>query len=226
MSTLILGPYFLKTKGGYTTGIAYYPGFMSTDNNFGIYSRALTSTPIMASFSDTYLMSTICTSSAATPVGTPNKVLVGGPTGTTHLMIFRGSRPNVSTFTDLTAHSSNLLIDFSIPSYTNGGFRFTNGITPTASPKISASVTYSGVSMIAGICKTPTLATQSGTPSWFWFGNYTNGADVSDQSFVLGSISNSASDTTGDLVFYGDVVGGNSYISTGFKLDIPTFHTV
>ncbi len=225
MSTFILGPFFLKTKGGYTTAQAYFPGFMAANNNFGTYGRAYTNGTFNPVLDETQISSTI-TDFDATPVAR-NTTLIGGPAGTSKLMIFKGTKPALSAVTDLSAYNSQKLITFDIPTVNTGGARFANGISPTSSPKISATQVYRGVSLVAGICKRLVPATASGTPTWFWFGNYTDGDNVSDQSFVIGDVSNSAAnDFTGDLYFYGDIVAGQKYMSMGFKLDIPVFHTV
>jgi hypothetical protein len=225
MSTFILGPFFLKTKGGFTTTQAYYPGFMAANNNFGTYGRAYTNNASMTLLDETQISSTI-TDFDATPVSR-NTTLIGGPAGTSKLMIFKGTKPALSAVTDLSAYNSQKLITFDIPTVANGGARFANGISPTSSPKISATQVYRGVSMVAGICPNVAIASDSGTPTWFWFGNYSDGDNVSDQSFVIGDISNTENnDFTGDLHFVGDVVAGQYYSSSGFKMDIPAFYTI
>lgn len=225
MSTFILGPFFLKTKGGYTTTQAYFPGFMSADNNFGTYSRAYTNGVMVPDLDETHIFTTI-TSSDVTPT-TRNTTLIGGPDGTSKLIIYKGIKPALSAVTNLSLFNSQKLITFDIPTVANGGARFANGISPTSSPKISATQVYRGVSMVAGICPNFVIASDSGTPTWFWFGNYSDGDDVSDQSFVIGDISNAENnDFTGDLHFVGDVVAGEYYSSSGFKMDIPAFYTI
>ncbi len=228
MSTFILGPFFLKTKGGYTTAQAYFPGFMvPATANFGTYSRAYTNNIQVPILSESNIHATISDVDTAPTASGMNKLLIGGPANTMKLNIYKGTKPAVSSLTNLATHNSNKLISFNIPTVALGGAKFINGISPTQSPKISATQVYRGVSILAGICKNLTEATGTGTPTWFWYGNYSDGDTISDQSFVIGDVSNSANnDLTGDLYFYGDVVAGSKYMSMGFRMDFPVFHTV
>lgn len=229
MATFILGPYYLKTKGGYTSSQAFIPGFLSGNSNFpngGTAGYATTgqNQTIQSIMESSTVPATITTSKVADSGAV--SYLVGGATGATRLRIYKGTRPAVSSMTSLSAYSSDLLIDFAIPSFTGGGFKFLN-ISLTNSPKISSSLnTYGdGFSIIAGICPLGATASASGTATWFWFGNYNSPTNLTDVAYVTGSIGGSA--TANDLVMPDtSIVSGQKYYSSGFKIDIPAFYTI
>lgn len=232
MATFILGPYYLKTKGGFTTIQAFCPGFISGVSNFAngggsgyaTTGQNQTAQNIMESST---VPATITTSKLADSGAV--SYLMGGPTGATRLRVYKGTKPSMSSMTDLTTYDSNLLIDFVIPAYSEnggGGFRFLD-ISLTSSIKISSSQNNygGGFSIIAGICPQGANATQSGQATWFWFGNYNSPSNLTDVCFVTGDVSSSGN--SGDLVMMdANITAGKKYYSSGFKLDIPAFYTV
>lgn len=229
MANFILGPYYLKTKGGYTASQAFIPGFISGASNFpngGAAGYATTgqNQTIQTIMDSTTVPATITTSKAADSGAV--SYLIGGPNGATRLRIYKGTRPVVSSMTSLSSYNSDLLIDFAIPSFTGGGFKFLN-ISLTKSPKISSSVNNygEGFSIIAGICPSGAIAAASGTATWFWFGNYNSPTNLTDVAYVTGSIGGSSS--SNDLVMPDTtIVTGQKYYSSGFKIDIPAFYTI
>jgi hypothetical protein len=232
MATFILGPYYLKTKGGYTTAQAFCPGFISGVSNFlngGTSGYATTgqNQTFQNIMESSTVPATITTSNMADSGAV--SYLIGGPTGATRLRVYKGAKPSMSSLTNLNNHNSDLLIDFVIPRYYQsggGGFRFLD-ISPTSSIKISSSQNNygNGFSIIAGICPQGAEASQSGQATWFWFGNYNSPSNLTDVCFVTGDVSSNGS--SGDLVMMDtNVTAGEKYYSSGFKLDIPAFYTV
>lgn len=235
MATFILGPYYLKTKGGYTTSQAFCPGFISGVSNFpngGASGYATTgqNQTFQNIMESSTVPATITTSNMADSGAV--SYLIGGPTGATRLRVYKGAKPSMSSMTDLTTYNSNLLIDFAIPSYNGNanqggsGFKFLD-ISLTSSIKISSSQNNygNGFSIIAGICPQGAEATQSGQATWFWFGNYNSPSNLTDVCFVTGDVSSSGN--SGDLIMSNtNVTAGEKYYSSGFKLDIPAFYTV
>lgn len=158
---------------------------------------------------------------------TYSKFLAGGANGTTRLIIYSGVRPNISTITNLSAYSSNLLVSMSIPAWStdtmSSGFNLMNpnivelgSGSPTVLP-----ATFTGASAILGKCYTPTAATASGTATWFWFGHYGSPTDLTGKSFVTGTvgITNSGADLEMETT---NIVAGQMYTSGGFKFKIPS----
>ena len=235
MATFILGPYYLKTKGGYTTTNAFCPGFISGVSNFlngGTSGYATTgqNQTIQNIMESTTVPATITTSNMADSGAV--SYLIGGPTGATRLRVYKGAKTSMSSMTDLTTYNSNLLIDFAIPSYNGNanqggsGFKFLD-ISLTSSIKISSSQNNygNGFSIIAGICPQGAVASQSGQATWFWFGNYNSPSNLTDVCFVTGDVSSNGN--SGDLVMMDtNITAGKRYYSSGFKLDIPAFYTV
>lgn len=232
MATFILGPYYLKTKGGYTTVQAFCPGFISGVSNFpngGTSGYATTgqNQTIQNIMESTTVPATITTSKLADSGAV--SYLIGGPTGSTRLRIYTGTKPSMESLVDLTTHNNNLLLDFMIPHYSEnggGGFQFLN-ISLTSSIKISrAQNNYgNGFSIIAGICPQGATASQSGLATWFWFGNFNSPTNLADVCFVTGDVSPNGG--SGDLIMMDtNIVVGRKYYSAGFKLDIPAFYTV
>lgn len=232
MATFILGPYYLKTKGGFTTSQGFCPGFISGVSNFpngGASGYATTgqNQTIQNIMESTTVPATITTSNLADSGAV--SYLIGGPTGATRLRVYKGAKPSMSSMTDLTTYNSDLLIDFLIPPYYQsggGGFRFLD-ISLTSSIKISRSQNNygKGFSIIAGICPLGALASQSGQATWFWFGNYNSPSNLTDVCFVTGDVS--SNENSGDLVMMDtNITAGRKYYSSGFKLDIPAFYTV
>jgi hypothetical protein len=229
MATFILGPYYLKTKGGYTTAQAFIPGFVSGVSNFpnggsSGYATTGQNQTIQSIMGSSTVPATITTSRLADSGAV--SYLMGGPLGGTHLRIYKGTRPAVTSMTSLANYDSDLLIDFSIPSFSAGGFKFMN-ISLTRSPKISS--TYNnygdGFSVIAGICPAGAVASQSGAATWFWFGNYNSPTNLTDVAFVTGSIGGASS--SNDLIMSNtSVVSGTKYFSSGFRIDFPAFYTI
>lgn len=232
MAKFILGPYYLKTKGGYTTTNAFCPGFISGVSNFpngGAAGYATTGqNQTFQNIMESATVPATITTSALADSGAVS-YLIGGPTGTTRLRVYKGTRPSVTTMTSLSSYDSNLLIDFQIPAYSShagGGFRFLD-ISLSSPPKISSSVNNygSGFSIIAGICGPGATASASGIATWFWFGNYNSPTNLTDVCFVTGDVSSVGGN--GDLVLTDtNIVSGKKYYSSGFKLDIPAFYTV
>lgn len=229
MAKFILGPYYLKTKGGYTSVQAFIPGFLSGVSNFpnggsSGYATTGQNQTLQTIMESSTVPATITTSTEVDSGAV--SYLIGGPSGATRLRIYKGSRPTISSMTSLSSFDSDLLIDFPIPSFRAGGFKFLN-ISLSKSPKISSSVNNygDGFSMIAGICPTGAIASGSGTATWFWFGNYNSPTNLTDVAYVTGSIGGSA--TSNDLVMPDTaIVTGQKYYSSGFKLDIPAFYTI
>lgn len=243
MSTLYLGPYFLQQKvlwtspTGSTTGNFSSPiiqGFCSHSEftssvwngcNLGTVNNGNTALENNSIYPTIQHLTT-----TTSPGVSYNKYLAGGPSGATHLMVFSGTKPDISTVTNLSNYQSNLLIDFVIPAYNSSnpsisGMKYTSNCTPSTKPSLNANSQFDGFSMVLGICPTFTAATASGVATWFWFGNYSSPNDLSDIAFTIGSVGvlgSSAdlqiSDTT--------ILAGDLFLSAGFNFTIPSIYTV
>lgn len=258
MSTFVLGPFFLTTKMLYTqsttngalSGVATTPALTSGQKNFpGFIARTSGTTPGCelggsmgtsnfggaSKLENNSAFPTINTFDVDHPTSVGRtKYLAGGPTGATILQIYKGTRPTISSLTNLTSQDSNLLISFSIPAYSttnvaSSGMRFlqpgVNGADEIYSPNINATTTYDGFSMILGICPTFTAATASGEATWFWFGRNYSLTDLSDIAFVTGDVG--GLDSGADLKIHNSsITSGDFYRSAGFKFAIPTIYTV
>lgn len=250
MSTFVLGPYFLTDKilfantssnGGLTasSGVRRLPGFISrsafnsTAYELGGPLGNSSATVVGASRLENKSLFTLINTYNVDHTTSPGryKYLAGGPSGATILRIYKGTKPAMSTLTNLSSHDSNLLVSFSIPAYSttnvaSSGMRFlqTNA-TDTLSPEINETTTYSGFSMILGICPTAVQATGTGVATWFWFGRNYSLTDLSDIAFVTGDVGGLGSGA--DLEVHNTTIeSGEYYRSAGFKFEIPTIYTV
>lgn len=232
MAKFILGPYYIKSKGGYTTSGAFVPGFISGVSNFpNGGSSGYATTGQNQTFQNIMESSTVPATITTSKLADSGAVsyLAGGPDGATRLRIYKGSRPATDTMISLTPYDSNLLIEFNIPYYRSSGitgFRFVD-IGLSKPPTITSTTNNygGGFSIILGICETGAYASQSGTATWFWYGNYNSPTNLTDVAFVTGDVTNASGN--GDLVMADiNINSGMKYISSGFKLDIPAFYTI
>jgi hypothetical protein len=244
MSTLFLGPHFLQNKTLYansagstggSTGFIVMPGFISNEMTGG-YTAAYwnggvigSANPRNSAFDSNAIYPTIQHFTTTIASGF-NKFLAGGPAGSTRLIIFKGTKPDISTVSNLSDYSSNQLISFSIPAYdgTNpaaSGMRFLTTTTPTARAELNSSTSFDGFSMILGVSPSYVAATASGVATWFWFGNYSSPTNLADIAFTIGSVGSLGSGA--DLEIYNTTVtSGDYYRSAGFKFSIPSIYTV
>ena len=160
----------------------------------------------------------------STTAPTANKFLAGGPSGSTRLNIYTGARPSIASLTNLSSHSSNLLISFPIPAYSTtrsatGMYFDTSSVSSTAN--VSDSVDYTGMIAYLGICPTFTAASVAGVATWFWFGNYASPTNLSGKSFVTGSVGLVGSNSDLEMVDT-TITSGSLYKSMGFKFYIPS----
>lgn len=134
----------------------------------------------------------------------------GGSASSATLFVYGGTVPDFATVTDRAAYASDLLISFVLPAttssyttvgYIDGAYRF-----------------------IAGQCPTATLATGSGTATWFVCCR-NNTTSLTDKAAAFGTISGPGGG--GDLIMSStSITAGTSCTSTGFYLNFPTTWTV
>ena len=226
MSISLLGPMIL-TRSTFSTGSAAgtIPGMIfDTSNNIG--------GPVTESWSpQTANISTLYRGGIqyhmfynSTTAPTANKFLAGGPSGSTRLNIYKGTRPPMSTLTNLNDYSSNLLISFQIPAYSADrsltGMYFDQSSAVASNATISKSVDYPGMTAYLGICPSFVSASASGTATWFWFGNYATPTALAGRSFVTGTVGITGSGS--DLEIASTAIAANElYKSMGFKFYIP-----
>lgn len=249
MSTFVLGPYFLSdkilptnttTNGGLTTaglrrlpGIINRPGVTSNLYELGGPLGNSSATVLGASRLENKSLFTLINCYDTDHSTSPGryKYLAGGPSGATILRIYKGTKPAISTLTNLSSYDSNLLVSFSIPAFSttnaaSSGMRFlqTNA-NQSSTPEINETTTYSGFSMILGICPIAVQATGTGVATWFWFGRNYSLTDLSDIAFVTGDVGGLGSGA--DLEVHNTTIeSGEYYRSAGFKFEIPTIYTV
>lgn len=227
MAKIIYGPN-LQTSVKYSTGSSNpdIPGLTLTSsfNATGI-TESWTPSSLVTGLSSTTPATCFRVFSTVTTAPVSNKFLAGGPAGATRLLIYSGSRPAISSMTNLSNYSANLLISFSIPAYSTSisstGLYFKPILT--ASNKIDYSVPYNGVEATLGICPTFTAATGTGSATWFWFGNYSAPTNLSGLSFVTGSIGLVGSGNDLEMSDV-NIESGGLYKSLGFKFHIPAVH--
>lgn len=232
MAKFILGPYYLKTKIGKLSNatITNMCGFVSGKSDYvgGATGYGFGSVDVTTTQTNSNMLSInpVFTTASLSDGGSLT-YLAGGANGATHLKIYSGTRPTISSLTSLAAYDNSLLIDFPIPQFGGngaGGMKFLRGhVSTSTAPNISKTngKHYDGFSVILGVCPTKVAAIRSGTPTWFWFGNNNSPTNLSGVAFVTGDVGPS-----GDLKIDGSIVSGESYYSLGFKLDIPAFYTV
>lgn len=160
----------------------------------------------------------------STTTPTANKFLAGGPSGSTRLNIYTGTRPPIAGLTNLSTYSSNLLISFPIPAYSTtrsatGMYFDTSSVS--SSGNVSDTVVYTGMVAYLGICPSFTAASVAGVATWFWFGNYASPTNLSGKSFVTGSVGLVGSNSDLEMVDT-TITSGSLYKSMGFKFYIPS----
>lgn len=227
MSTSLLGPMII-------TRSRYWPGTSRTDECAGLFfdisntiggSTTESWSPHVSSASSLYrggIQYHLFYKSTTAP--TANKFLAGGPSGSTVLNIYKGVRPPISTLTNLSSHSSNLLISFPIPAYSTNrattGMFFDQSAAIASNSVISKTVDFPGVTAYLGISPSFVSAAASGTATWFWFGNYATPTDLTGKSFVTGTVGITGSGS--DLEISNTSIEANElYKSMGFKFYIP-----
>jgi len=153
-----------------------------------------------------------------------NKFLAGGQNGATILNIYKGTRPPISTITNLNNFSNDLLISFPIPSFSTTrsetGFAFEPQGGVQSNGVISPTENFRGMRIILGISPTFVGAQASGTATWFWFGNSSNLSNLSEICFVTGTVGVTGANC--DLEIASATIAANSmYKSMGFAFYIP-----
>lgn len=152
-----------------------------------------------------------------------NKFLAGGAAGSTRLNIYSGIRPSIGGMTSLSNYSSNLLVSFSIPAYSDnlsatGYFYDLSTISNTSN--ISSTEPYTGGIIYLGVCQTFTAAVGTGKATWFWFGNYSSPTNLTGISFVTGDVGLIGSNSDLEMANC-NIASGELYKSFGFKFGIP-----
>ena len=156
------------------------------------------------------------------------RYLAGGPAGSTTLHIFSGTKPTTTNdMTSLAPYLNNLLLSFSIPAGIGGIKCLTHDLYNAANITINNTFKNPGVvQFILGICQTRTAATASGAATWFWFGNSSNPTDLSDISFVIGSIGQVDDGSCEMFMPNNNIESGQMYLSSGFKFTFPSIISV
>ncbi len=240
MAKMFLGPAIVGTAH-YSTGngLGIYTGLALNANN---NSTALVETWNPSTSNNTGLNRTTNTGLnyamfyTNTTAPTANKFLAGGPAGATRLNIYKGSRPSISTLTNLNNHSSDLLISFSIPAYStttsqsgiifNLGSYYVAGTTSgTSGLSRNQDNHYDMFRATLGVCPQFTQASAGGRATWFWFGNYSNPSNLSGLAFVTGSVGISGSNSDLEMADT-NIDPSGLYKSFGFKFIIPAYHEV
>lgn len=258
MSKLILGPRVFTDRALYNSGgiIEHQPGiahWLNSTTNIASYGMiwgkggtSNTETPPISVAATT--QNTFCTlisfETVATAPGAAGSaaqysdylrktILAGGPTGTTELRIYSGTKPaSPDLMTTLADYESNLLITMPIAGYSAdesmSGFRCLSHKPSTIRPNYhSSSPVFEGMSFMLGVC--PTFTNSSNTSdaiaTWFWYGNVYGGtSNLADVPFVIGTVGSTASS---DLVIPDTVIKPNTaYKSYGFKFEIPVVYAI
>lgn len=156
------------------------------------------------------------------------RYLAGGPAGSTILNIYTGNKPvSCDEVLNLNDYSQDLLISFSIPEGIKGIRCVTHDLYNASNITINSTFKNPGIiSFILGICSTKTAAIKSGIATWFWFGNSSNPTNLSDISFVIGSIGQIDDGTCEMLMADNNVELGQFYTSSGFKFEFPSEITI
>lgn len=145
----------------------------------------------------------------------PSLLSGGASPGATVLTIYKGAVPDAATFVNRTTRDADILINFSLPAYDPVSPALGSGYRLPYTTNSSTSI-----KLLVGISQTTSVATQSGTATWFWLGSPTTYTDMKNLVFIVGTVGKTT-DVADLEIPDNNIESGKEYKSIGCYLSLP-----